>query len=174
MEQKITSHLTKGLLLSLILIAISVATTIFIKDLQQQQKFGWVTYAIVIGGIAFCGFQYAKEMDGNVTFGNVFAHGFKVTAVVTSIFIVYTVLSLTVLFPEMKEKALEMAREQMESQGKLSEEQIDGAIEITRKGFLVFAIGGSLIGFLFMGALGAVLGAVIAKKNPNPTPFTQG
>jgi hypothetical protein len=171
MEKKIKSPLNKGLILSLILIAISVITYITINDLEKQSKFGWITYGIIILGIIWACWTYAADMKNNVTFGNVFAHGFKTTAVLTCIVLIYTILSITVIFPEMKEKGIEMARTQMEANEQLSETQIDQALTMTEKFFIPFAIGGVLIGYLFIGAIASLIGAAVVKKNPNPTPF---
>lgn len=163
--------MTIGLVLSLILVAISVIISITITDLQAMQKFSWLSYLILIGGLVYGCVTFAKEKNGHVTFGNVFSFGFKTTAIITSIMVIFTILSVTVLFPEMKDKAMEMARSQMEKDGNLSESQIDQAIEMTTKFFIPFAIGGALIGYLFIGTIGALIGAAAAKKNPNPTPF---
>lgn len=108
-------------------------------------------------------------MNNQVTFGNVFAHGFKMSAVIAVILIIWSVLSILVIFPEIKEKAIETARQQMEDGGKMSESQIDQALEITRKFFMVFVIGGALLGTLIIGAIASLIGAGIAKKKPvNP------
>jgi hypothetical protein len=39
---------------------------------------------------------------------------------------------------------------------------------MTRKYFVPFAIGGSIIGTAFIGLIGSLLGAAFAKKNANP------
>lgn len=162
---------TKGLIIGLVLIAVSVVMQLLISDMEKMQKLNWVSFLLIIVGIVWACFSYGKEMNGNVTFGNVFAHGFKTSAVLTIIMLAYTILSLTVLFPEMKEKAIELARTQMEAKGELSEAQIDQAVSMTEKFFMPFAIGGVLIAYLVMGAIASLIGAAIAKKNPNPQPF---
>ncbi|HEV8082314.1 MAG TPA: DUF4199 domain-containing protein, partial [Chitinophagaceae bacterium] len=105
--------------------------------------------------------------DYNSTFGNYFAHGFKVAAVVTCIMIIYLIIFI-LLFPEFKEKAMDQARANMVKEGKLSSEQINKGVEIAKKFFMAFAIGGTLIVLLFFGALSALVGAAITKKEPRP------
>ena len=100
-----------------------------------------------------------------------FSHGFKTTAVFTIILVVYTALAFTVIFPELKDKMLEVTRAQMEKDGKLSSAEIDRALSMSSKFFLPFAIAGLLIFSLILGAIGSLIGAAVAKKNPNPTPF---
>lgn len=161
----------KGLIIGLVLIAVSVVMQLLITDLEKLQKLNWVSFLLIVAGIVWACFSYSKDMNGNVTFGNVFAHGFKTTAVLTIIMLAFTVLSFTILFPEMKDKAIELARTQMEAKGELSEAQIDQAVSMTEKFFMPFAIGGVLIAYLVMGAIASLIGAAIAKKNPNPQPF---
>ncbi|MCU0387206.1 MAG: DUF4199 domain-containing protein [Chitinophagaceae bacterium] len=171
MEKKKLTPLNAGLIISLVLIAISVILYVAVTDMKQQQQFGYFSYLILIAGLIYTCLTYAKQENKNVTFGNVFSFGFKTTAVVTSIMVIFTILSLTVLFPEMKSKAMDVAREQMETNDQLSDAQIDQALEMTNKFFLPFAIGGSLIGYLIIGAIGSLIGAAAAPKNPNPIPF---
>jgi len=57
----------------------------------------------------------------------------------------------------------------MEDRGKMSSEQIDQAIDMTRRFFLPFTIGYILFGTLIIGAIASLLGAAVAKKKPiNP------
>jgi hypothetical protein len=171
METKVMSATTKGLIIGLVLVTLSIATYFLVSDMSKQQSYAWISYVLIVGGAMWACFSYAKEMNGDVTFGSVFGHGFKTTAVFTSIVLVYTIIAVTVLFPEMKDKVMEAARLQMEKDNKLSETQIDQAISMTSKFFVPFAIGGVLIGYLILGAIGSLIGAAVAKKNPKPAPF---
>ena len=72
------------------------------------------------------------------------------------------------LFPDVKEKGMEAARKSIEAKGNLSQEQINQSMEFTKKFFMVFIIAGTLIGYLVFGAIGALIGAGITKKNPRP------
>lgn len=171
MEKKVMTSTNKGLIIGLILVVLSVATSLFVTDMEKQQSYAWISYLIMIGCTVWACISYARDMDGNVTFGNVFSHGFKTTSVFTIILVLYTALSLTVIFPEMKDKMLELSRAQMEKDGKLSSADIDRALSMTSKFFVPFAIAGMLIFSLIIGAIGSLIGAAVAKKNPAPTPF---
>jgi len=170
MEKKITQPWMKGLFISLVLIALSIVFQV--TDLSQNKSLQWVQFVLIIGAIIWACMSYGKDMEGNVTFGNVFAHGFKATAAMTVIFIVYTYISIKFLFPEMIDKSLEQARVEMEKNNNLSESDINNGIEMTKKFFLPFAIGGILLAFAFIGAIGSLIGAAVTKKNPH-TPFEQ-
>lgn len=111
--------------------------------------------------------MYGKQIDYNATFGNYFAHGFKIAALVTAIMIIYIVIFVN-LFPDVREKGMEAARKSIEEKGGLSQEQINQSMEFTKKFFMVFIIAGTLLGYLIFGAISALIGAAVTKKNPGP------
>lgn len=166
MENTITSHIVKGAILSAISIVLSVVVYVF--NLYEMSWLSWINYAIFIGGLIYGAILYANQNNNNVTFGNVFAHGFKTTAVVIVITVLYTVLSTKVLFPDMVDKIVDMTRKKMEENPQMTDEMIEQAVTMTKKFFLPFAIGGALIGTGILGAIGSAIGAGVAKKNPNP------
>jgi hypothetical protein len=167
MEKKIMTHITKGLIIALVGIVLSVIG--YLARIEQESWFRWLSTIITCAAIIWGCVYYANQLDGRVTFGNIFAHGFKISVVITLITIVYFILAIAVLFPEMKDKALETARQKMEEGGKLSEEQINQGIEITKKFFMPFAIGAILFGTLIAGCIASLIGAAVAKKKPvNP------
>jgi len=167
MEKKVMTHVQKGLLVSLILIVIGIAG--YFTKLFEQSWFSWASNGILCIAVIWGCITYANQMNGQVTFGNVFSHGFKMSVVVALILIVWVLLAMTVLFPEMKDKTLEMARQRMEERGNLSDSQIEQGVEFTKKFFIPFAIGGTLLGTLIFGTVASLIGAAVAKKKPvNP------
>ncbi len=166
METKVTSHIIKGLILSIISIAFSIIVYVF--NLYEMSSLSYVNYAIFLGGLIYGAILFSNENKNQVTFGNVFAHGFKTTAVVIVITVLYTVIAFKFLFPDMLEKVLEMSRKQMLKNPKMTDEMIDQAMTMTKKYFLPFAIGGTIIASGFLGLIGSLIGAAVAKKNTNP------
>lgn len=167
MEQKVMTHFTKGLLIGLVIIFLYVAG--YMANISEQAWFGWVVDLIIVAGMIWACIMFANQNDNRVTFGNLFAHGFKTTAIVTLILIAYMIISITLIFPEAKDKAMEVARERMEARGGMSQDQIDQAIQFTRKFFMPIAIGATMLSSLFFGVIGSLIGAGVAKKNPgNP------
>jgi len=164
MEKQITSHIIKGAILGGISILFSII--IYVFNLYTTQWLNWLSYAILIGGIIYGNVLFANQSDNNVTFGNIFAHGFKTTAVVIVITVIYTLLALYVLFPDMVDKIIEMSRVEMAKNPKLTDEMIEQGIAMTKKLFLPFAIAGAIFGTGFLGAIGSLIGAAVAKKNP--------
>jgi hypothetical protein len=170
MEKQITSHIVKGAILAGISILFSII--IYVFNLYAIQWLSWLSYAILIGGIIYSNVLFANQSDNNVTFGNIFAHGFKTTAVIIVITVVYTLLALYVLFPDMADKIIELSRIEMAKNPKMTDEMIEQAMTMTKKLFLPFAIAGAILGTGIMGAIGSLIGAAVAKKNPID-PFKQ-
>lgn len=166
MENKITPAWMKGLLISLVLIVI--ALILFFTGQAQNKSLGWIQFIIMLAGIIWGCLQYAKQMNGNVTFGNVFAHGFKITAGIAAITAIYTFIALKFIYPEMMDLSLEQAQKDMEANNKMSDEQIEQGLAMVRRFFIPFTIGGLLLMSAVIGCIGSLIGAAVAKKNPNP------
>jgi NADH:ubiquinone oxidoreductase subunit 6 (subunit J) len=132
---------------------------------------GAISLLLFVGGIIWASISFANQMNNNVTYGNVFSHSFKAVATVTVIMIAFTLIATKLLFPESVDQAMENARIEMEKSGQ-SEETIDKALEMSKKFFIPFAIGGVLLLYMIVGAIAALIGAAVAKKNPTD-PFTQ-
>jgi hypothetical protein len=170
MEQtKPMTHITAGLLLAGLLVVYSIIVNFL--GLTGQSGINLIQYLIIIGGLVFVIKRHGREHNYQVSFGNLFAFGFKSTAVFTIIFIAFTVL-LFLLFPDLKEKTFEMAREQMEKNKRFSDSEIDSAIEMARKVFWVGIVGGTMFFLILIGAIGSLLGAALTKKYPQ-LPFDQ-
>jgi 1,4-dihydroxy-2-naphthoate octaprenyltransferase len=167
MEKKVTTSVTAGVIISLIIIVISVLG--YVLNLDQQTWFRWISVLLFIGGIIYTCINYANQMDGNVTFGNTFAFGFKTSAVVTCLVLLFSIIFISI-FPDIKDKAMDVARKQMEEKNQLSQEQIDNGIAFAKKSFMLFLILGVIFLYLIFGLLSSLVGAAIAKKNPQ-TPF---
>ncbi len=156
-----------GLIISLVLIILSVIG--YIANMDQQSWYKWLSVLIFCVGIIYACINFGKQSDDNVTFGNAFAYGFKTSAVVTCIMIVFLVVFILV-FPEMKDKAMDIARKSMEEKQGMSAEQIETGLSFVRKSFMLFAILGSLFLYLVTGVIASLIGAAVTKKNPQ-TPF---
>lgn len=161
-ENKIMSPQIKGLLIALIVIILGIA------GYYTGLAFGtiwysWLVNLVMLAAIIIACTHFANQKQGYVTFGNVFLHGFKISAVITIIMLVYTLLAFTVLFPDMKEKIFEMQAEQMEKQG-LDSDKMEQATNMMKKFFWPVTIGITIFGTLIWGCIGSLIGAAVAKK----------
>jgi hypothetical protein len=161
-ETKIMSPQIKGLLIALVVIILHIAG--YFTGLGFTTTwYNWVVNLVLLAAIIFACVHFANQKQGFVTFGNVFLHGFKISAVITIIMLVYTLLAFTVLFPDMKEKIFEMQAAQMEKQG-MDEDKMEQATSAMKNFFWPITIGVTIFGTLIWGAISSLIGAAVAKK----------
>jgi uncharacterized membrane protein YdjX (TVP38/TMEM64 family) len=168
MEKKPLSPFQAGLLIGIVLIIIGLVS--YLAGLYTQQWIGYATYLLLCIMVIIAVMSYAKSKDGYVTFGNAFLWGFKTTAVLTVLYVVYLLIFI-IVFPDFKAKMIEITREGMEKQN-LQDDQIETAMNMMDKAFYVFMFLGTIFFFLLLGVIGSLLGAAFAKKKP-VTPFDQ-
>jgi hypothetical protein len=161
-ENKIMSPQIKGIIISLIIIILGIAG--YYTEIAFSGWYNWAVNGVLLIAIIFACVHFANQKQGDVTFGNVFLHGFKVTLVVTVFLLLYTILAMNVLFPEMKTKIFEMQQQKMEEKG-IADEQIETAMNMMKKYFTVFLILGVIFGNLIFGCIASLIGAAVAKKN---------
>ena len=165
MEKKTLSNINAGLILFLVM---AIYTLIInLGNLQGNMALNWLSYLIVIGGIVIFVIRYAKDMEGNVTFGNLFGYGFKICAILTVFYIVFMVL-FYLIFPEYKEQFFELTTQKAieRAKGRDTENVLKG-IEMLKRFFWVGLIAGIMFSFALMGVIGSLVGAALSKKNPN-------
>jgi hypothetical protein len=164
METKVTTPQVKGLVISLVLIVYGLI--LYFVDDMKHEDLQYIQYALFLAGIIWACVTYSKELNANVTFGNLFAYGFKTTAVITVIVLIYTVLAFNVLFPQMVDKSIEITKHKMETSGNLTDSQIDQQLTMVKDHFTLFAVVGIIIGFAVLGVISSLIGAAVAKKKP--------
>jgi NADH:ubiquinone oxidoreductase subunit 6 (subunit J) len=162
--KKPITHIVAGLIIAAFQIIYSLVLQF--AGMQQDGALGWLAWGILIISIIVFVNMYGNANNNYPSFGNLFAYGFKATAIAMLVVIAFTLLMFTIM-PEIKEKVFEEARRGMEEQGKMSDTDIDKAIELTRKFFYVFMIGGILLMYAILGAIGSLIGAAITKKRPH-------
>jgi len=167
MEQKVTPPWMIALITSLACIVINIAA--YAMNQLTNKSFGNIQILLVFGVVIWACIFYAKQMQGQVSYGNVFAHGFKVTAGIAALLAIYIFVSVKFIYPEIIDLTIEQSRIEMEKVGKLTTDQIDEYLKLTRNNFLSFSIGFSIFFIALVGVIGSLIGAGFAKKNPtNP------
>ncbi len=168
METKVSTPIVKGVIISLVLVVLSVASQLLQFDTQSW--FRWLSSLLLVGAIIGSCIVYSNQKNNFVTFGNVFADGFKTTAVITCLTILFTVLMFLVL-PELKQRVFDVAVKESEKQG-LSDDMIEKQMGFLKNMFWVFIVGGVMFTYLLIGVISSLIGAAVAKKNP-VDPFQQ-
>ncbi|HTS42955.1 MAG TPA: DUF4199 domain-containing protein [Puia sp.] len=167
MEKKATPPLVPGIIVSLILIVLSIV--IYFSGLYTQTWSQYLGFAILVAGIIWAIINHAKEKVNQVTYGNLFGFGFKVAAIITCFMILYTVLA-GFIFPDMKQKIIDIAREKATQRPGVTEEQVDQGMQFFEKNYTLLLVIGIVFWYLLIGVVSSLIGAAIPKKNP-PAPF---
>ena len=167
MEKKVTTPVTAGLLISLILIVISLV--LYFTGLFTETCAQYCGFVVLVGGVIWSIINHGKEKDSNVTFGKLFGFGFKVAMVVACMMILYTVLS-GYLFPDVKRRIIEMATDKALSKPDANEEAIRKGMDLFEKYYTLFLVLGILFWYLVLGVITSLIGAAVTKKRPM-TPF---
>ncbi len=164
METVVTTPGAKALVIALLMIVLNIG--FYLSGVRADSPIQYIMYAVLLIGVIISINMFGKQINYNASFGNYFAHGFKVSSIVTIIMIVYLIVFLLV-FPEYKEKVITEVEKKMRAEGKVSDEQISQGMAMWRKGFLVFTIGGTLLGNLIIGVIASLIGAAMTKKDKN-------
>ena len=108
--------------------------------------------------------EYRDLLGGYMTFGEGFLSGFLFAIFLGVLSAIFTYLYYAILSPEMIDKTLAASQAKMAEQNNLSQDQIDKAMEISKKYFSIIATVGALFGSAILGAIIALIGAAIFKK----------
>jgi hypothetical protein len=167
MEKKPVTHIVAGLIITAIMIVYSLVLN-FTGQIGNQ-SLGYVAYAAMIGLLIYFIIQYGKANDNNLSFGKLFTYGFKATALIALATTAFNFL-LFWIFPDLKDKVMDISREQMVQKPGVTQEQIDMGMDFMKKNFTMFMVIGGIFMSVLFGAVGSLIGAAVAKKNPQ-TPF---
>lgn len=153
--------ITYGLFTGLAMIVYSLI--LHFANLPMESWINFLVLAIFLAGVVLFCMAYGKSKDHQVTFGNVFKAGFRMVAFTTIIMLAWGLLAILV-FPEMKEKALEFSQQQMVKQ-KMTAEQVETAMKMTRDKYVLITIMTVMFSNLFYGVVFTLIGAAITRKN---------
>ena len=159
------SHIQKGFAIACVFIIFNVFRHISKTYFDEWTSF--VSWGIVVVGVLASILFYNKQINQNSSFSSLFGYGFKTAAVATCLVIVYTTLAVYFVFPNFTNELLQQTMEQAKKAGANSVIAQDQA-EMAKKVVKISFISMTLMGTLFLGVIGSLLGAVAAKKNPQP------
>lgn len=157
------NHLIYGAATGVMMIVITIIC--YLLGVIQHDWAQYAPLAIILGGVILSCINYSKIHGREVTFGSTFSNGFKTVAVITLIFVIFSLVFITI-FPDIKAQAMENIALEMQNQGQSAD-----AIAAAQGKYTVVMIGKLLYGILSFGIVAALIGALVAKKNPNtPSP----
>lgn len=175
METKVVDSknimLKNGLYLGLAIVLLSVIMYAFGMTYSGNSVVGTINFGLKIAFTIFfivLGIkQFKAENSGFLVLGQALKVGIGIALVSALIEAAYVLLFMTVIEPDFVDKMLEIQRTVMsETNPNLTAQQLDGAIEMSRK-FMspVFSLPISIIGNLFLGlVISLIAGAVMQRK----------
>jgi len=169
-DEKVTTRavgIRYGLISGVISIAYFMSLTI--ADIDMTQGIGRWAGLAVAAVIIYLAHKYFKENgDGFMTIGQGAGIGFWFALVSTAISSVFTYVYMKFIDQSLIQQMIDKARENMENQGNLSDDQIDQAMKITEK-FMTpeIILGmGLFFGIIMIVIVAVVISLVTQKKNP--------
>jgi len=162
-QEKPISHITAGLLIAAIVVGITFVLMLVSSNGPQG---GWITYLANIAGLVYFIQRYAKANDNSLSFGELFSYGFKASTIITLLFIVFLIV-VSLAYPQWKQTFIDASRLELEKQKALKEADIERTIQNIDKYYWIYVAGSVLFVFVFIGAVGSLIGAAISKKRPS-------
>jgi len=164
MERKITSRITKSVIIACILIALDIILQKIFNPVPDGTRY-LLRLLITFAGVLTACIVYSRQSGGNLVFGDIFSHGFKTTAAVAFLMAVYTFVAVKWIYPPPSAAEMDAAVKAIELQGNnLHEEAKRMAAQAAKNRWIVY-VSISLFASLLPGLLGSLLGAAITKKN---------
>ena len=157
-----------GLIVALVMVVYSLILQF--AGLAMNRPLGFLTYAILIAGIAVAHNTFKRDGDGYMTLGQGIGIGMWITLVAGVISSVFSYLYLRFIDDSVIQKAMEEAVTQMEERG-MADDQIDQAMKITEKfmqpgAMMIIALVTMLIlGFI----ISLIVSAITKRTNPQIT-----
>lgn len=163
MQQK--THIQKGLVIAAILIIFKAITHFTHTSFAEWTVF--VFGLIIVLSVAISVQLYQKENNFDFKFTELFSYGFKVTAVIASIYFIFIFLETKLFFPDYINERLLKSIEQIKQSGlidqKTFEENVEQSMALGKKVETYKYFAGTMMSILFLGVLGSVLGSVFSK-----------
>lgn len=149
------------------LVSIAFFIVLVIAGLNAfDNKWGWIGSGFTIVLLVLAHKAFKDQGDGFMTYGQGVGIGFWMSVVATVVAGLFTYVYANIIDPATMENFFEAQRMQMEERN-MPDEQIDIAIEWTRKLFWVFYVIGGVVGGLI---LSLIVSIFTQKRNPAP-PF---
>lgn len=170
MEQKpvslMKSSLTYGIYLGIASILVSVV--IYVLGYTFEKWANWVSLPVTIVGIIWAQVVYRKALGDEMTYGQALGIGTMTVVFASVLGAIYAYLLYAVIDPSLQEQLRMATEQQIIEQGKVPEEQIDMAVEMSSKFqkppimAIMALFFGSFFGFIL-----SLITSIFTKKNPS-------
>lgn len=147
-----------------ILTSIVITYAFQLSNINQSSPIRYVSFIPFIAFLLLAQKDYRERLGGFMTFGEGFLAGFLFSVFAGLFSAVFIYIYLGYLSPGMFEQSMKEAQANMEAKGSLSSEQIEAAMNISRKYGVILATVGTIFATAFTGAIISLIGAAIFKK----------
>lgn len=139
---------------------------LYMTGMYLNQGVNYLSYAIMLAGLIFAvKDRRDKDLNGFMTFGEGFKTGFLFCIITGAIGVVFSIIMMKFIAPDMIEQILKKAETDMINQG-LPDSQIQVAMEWTRKFTTPLGIAiWSIVASAFFGAILSLIVAAIFKRS---------
>jgi hypothetical protein len=161
-EPNSTGVATKWALIS-VLCAIVITYIIQFAKLDLNSPAKYLGYIPFLAWLFLTQKEFKDQLGGFLTFNQGFGAGFRYAVFNGLLLAVFTYLYCAILSPDVFAKSLEAARAGMVAKG-MSDDQIDKGMSIATKYGPIFGAFGVAIVYAIIGAIVALIGAAIFKK----------
>ena len=169
MEEKPRSLMSNALLYGLLAggAMIVFSLILFLLDLNQDNRVNWISYLFLAGGMFLGAFEYRKKFtNGFMNYGKAFSLCFMTGLFAGILVSVFMFVFVKYIHPGFIQELLNLQREKLSLQQKMSEEQIDKTMEFMAK--YIFTPGGftiiSLLTYASFSAIVSLILAIFLKK----------
>jgi hypothetical protein len=172
MEENPRSSAQNGIIFGLMTGAALVVFSLilYISGQLMNKTLGYLSFVLLIGGMVYGTLEYRKKYaNGFLSYGKAFTSCFLIGLFAGLVAAVYTFVFAQFIFPGYGNMILEKAREGMLTSGReMSEEQIDTALEYTRKFTtpVMMAIWGTVTYALFSAIFALIIAIFLKKEDP--------
>jgi hypothetical protein len=160
--------MTYGAIIGLILVAYIVL--LYITGLTFTKGLGLVQYVVLFVGLYLGSKTYRDQaFGGYISYGRALGMGVLIALFVGIIAVFFNFILMRYIDPDLVEKNLAVIEEQLQNSRFIPEDQIDVALERTRKSLTaVWSIPLGVLTFTFIGFIISLVTAAIVKRDPNP------
>ncbi|MDB5091241.1 MAG: hypothetical protein JWR09_5235 [Mucilaginibacter sp.] len=151
---------------ALIYVIVSIVLTYAYQflNIALDSPVKYIGYVVFIALLLLGQKEFRDQLGGFVTFGQAFVEGLLFSVFAGIMIGIFTYIYFTILSPGVWVQALAAQQQKLEAGGNLSSEQIEAAMGVTRKYGALIATVGIIIFTPIMGAIIALIGAAIFKK----------
>ena len=150
-----------------VLTGIIITYIIQFANLDPNSPVKYLSYVPFIAFLLLAQKEFKDQLGGYIKFGEAFSTGMRYGVFAGLLFGIFMYIYLSFLNPDFLAKTAESQRDAMAAKG-LSSDQVDKAIEMTKKYGAIFAAFGTAIWYAILGIMIGLIGAFIFKRERSP------